>query len=137
MTTLSSAYNANYNAEGVPRKHRSTGVVRLPSPHPSCTLARFNHTGARMQEIQRRSFLQLALATLPLPMLGQTTLGQTTAPAATRKPVRIPAGMDSEEKKRAIGLSSTTYKVLSQETGGALFVMEQSRPAASPSPRCR
>ncbi|MDQ2925120.1 MAG: cupin domain-containing protein [Acidobacteriota bacterium] len=36
------------------------------------------------------------------------------------------AGADREAKKRVIGVSSTTYKVLTSETGGALFVMEQS-----------
>ncbi len=74
-----------------------------------------------MQEIQRRSFLQLALAALPLPRFAQST---HTSPIT--KPFRVPAGMDREEKKRSIGLSSTTYKVLTQDTGGALFVMEQS-----------
>ena len=38
----------------------------------------------------------------------------------------MPAGVDREGKKHAIGLSSTTYKVLTQDTGGALFVLEQS-----------
>ena len=37
----------------------------------------------------------------------------------------MPDGTDREEKKRSIGLSSTTYKVLTQETGGALFVIQQ------------
>ena len=74
-----------------------------------------------MSSMQRRSFCQLALAALP-----STLLAQVPNPAASAKPVRVPAGTDREEKKRAIGYSSTTYKVLTQETGGALFVMEQS-----------
>ena len=52
-----------------------------------------------MKEMQRRSFVQLALAAFPL-----TALGQTAKVAAIAKPVRVPAGADREEKKRAIGL---------------------------------
>ena len=74
-----------------------------------------------MQDIQRRSFLQLALAVLPV-----TAFAQTANIASVAKPVRVPAGVDREGKKHAIGLSSTTYKVLTQDTGGALFVLEQS-----------
>jgi len=83
-----------------------------------------------MQEIQRRSFLQLALAALPLPVLAQTT-----RPAPMTKPLRVPAGVDREGKKHAIGLSSTTYKVLTQDTGGALFVLEQSNQKKGGPPR--
>ena len=74
-----------------------------------------------MSSMQRRSFCQLALAALP-----STLLAQIPNAAKAIKPARVPAGTDREEKKRAIGLSSTTYKVLTQETNGALFVMEQS-----------
>jgi quercetin dioxygenase-like cupin family protein len=71
--------------------------------------------------MQRRSFLGLALATLPL-----TTLGQSPGGASTARAVRVPSGEDREGKSRAIGVSSTTYKVLTRDTGGALFAMEQS-----------
>ena len=83
-----------------------------------------------MKEMQRRSFLQLALATLPL-----TTFGQTANIAQVAKPIRVPAGLDREDKKHAIGLSSTTYKVLTQDTGGALFVLEQSNQKKGGPPR--
>ena len=83
-----------------------------------------------MRPIQRRSFLQLALAALPLPMLAQST---DIAPVA--KPVRVRAGADREGKKHAIGLSSTTYKVLTQDSGGALFVLEQSNQKKGGPPR--
>ena len=83
-----------------------------------------------MQEIQRRSFLQLALAALQLPVLAQAT-----SPALMTKPLRVPAGADREGKKHAIGLSSTTYKVLTQDTGGALFVLEQSNQKKGGPPR--
>jgi len=73
----------------------SSGLVELPQ-----ALAQ-EVTG--MQDIQHRSFLQLALAALPVTVLAQTA---STAPVA--KPVRVPAGLDREGKKHAIGLSSTT-----------------------------
>lgn len=68
-----------------------------------------------MQDVQRRSFLQLALAALPV-----TVFAQIANVASTARPVRVPAGVDREGKKHAIGLSSTTYKVLTQDTAGAL-----------------
>jgi mannose-6-phosphate isomerase-like protein (cupin superfamily) len=83
-----------------------------------------------MLEIQRRSFLQLALAALPI-----TVFAQTAGTSAIATPVRVPSGLDREGKKRAIGLSSTTYKVLTQETGGAMFVMEQSNEKKGGPPR--
>ncbi len=83
-----------------------------------------------MQGIQRRPFLQLALAALPA-----TVLAQTVNPASVVKPVRVPAGVDREGKKHAIGVSSTTYKVLTQDTGGALFVLEQSNGKKGGPPR--
>lgn len=83
-----------------------------------------------MQEMQRRSFLQLALAALPL-----TSVAQAPSAASAIKPVRVPAGVDREGKKHAIGLSSTTYKVLTQDTGGALFVLEQSNQKKGGPPR--
>ncbi|MBZ5667220.1 MAG: hypothetical protein LAO30_21775 [Acidobacteriia bacterium] len=73
-----------------------------------------------MQDIQRRSFLELVLAAFPV-----TIFAQTANSASMAKPVRVPAGLDREGKKHAIGVSSTTYKVLTQDTNRALFVMEQ------------
>ena len=99
-----------------------TCLVRLPSA--------FNPKGPRIQNRHRRSFFQLALAALPLPLLAQTP---NTVP--TTKTFRVPAGTDREEKKRSIGLSSTTYKVLTQDTGGALFVLEQANQKKGGPPR--
>ena len=59
-----------------------------------------------MQEIQRRSFLQLAVVALPV-----TVLAPTANTIPTAKPVRVPAGSDREGKKHAIGVSSTTYEL--------------------------
>lgn len=83
-----------------------------------------------MQNIQRRFFIQLAIAALPGAVVAQTPNVPSMA-----KPVRVPAGLDREGKKHAIGVSSTTYKVLTQDTGGALFVLEQSNQKKGGPPR--
>jgi mannose-6-phosphate isomerase-like protein (cupin superfamily) len=83
-----------------------------------------------MHDMQRRSFLQVALAAFPV-----TVFAQTANIAQVAKPFRVPAGLDREGKKHAIGLSSTTYKVLTQDTGGALFVMEQANQVKGGPPR--
>jgi|SRR5271170_5652093 len=70
--------------------------------------------------MHRRSFLELALAALPLPLLGQSpNTASSTAPSP------VAAGTDREGKTRPLGPNSTSYKVLTRETGGALFVMEE------------
>lgn len=74
-----------------------------------------------MQKLQRRSLIQLALATIPAAMLAR---GATAEPNG--KTARVAAGADREAKTRAIGLSATTYKVLTADSQGALFVLEQS-----------
>jgi mannose-6-phosphate isomerase-like protein (cupin superfamily) len=73
-----------------------------------------------MHEMQRRSFLQLALSALPSSLLAETPDTPSTARA-----IRVDAGKDCEGQTRAIGISNTTYKVLTQDTGGALFTLEQ------------
>ncbi len=67
----------------------------------------------------RRSFLHLAFSALPLPLLRWKAFQNSSAP----QPVK--SGKDREGKTRAVGVSSTAYKVSTQETGGAMFVMEQ------------
>ena len=69
----------------------------------------------------RRSFLTLpTLAMVP----GQLLAAGLDAVRSIKPMVR--SGQDREGKARAIGLSSTTYKVLTADSGGDLFVMEQS-----------
>jgi len=75
---------------------------------------------AKMSGIPRRSFIQFAIAALPAPMLGQNP---SSAPPT--EPPLVPAGTDREGRQHTVGVSSTTYKVLTQDTAGALFVMEQ------------
>ena len=74
-----------------------------------------------MQKLQRRSLIHLALATIPA-----AVLAARASAAPSRRTVRVAAGQDREDKTRAIGLSATTYKVLTADSEGALFVLEQS-----------
>lgn len=68
----------------------------------------------------RRSLLSIpALACLPEILRAEgRAIARSIIP-----PVKM--GQDREGKKRAIGVSSTTYKVLTSDSRGDLFVMEQ------------
>jgi mannose-6-phosphate isomerase-like protein (cupin superfamily) len=74
-----------------------------------------------MNRIPRRSFLQIAATAIP----ASTLLAQRPIAAPSAKPTMVSAGSDREGKTRAVGVSSTTYKVLTAETSGAMFVIEQ------------
>ena len=76
-----------------------------------------------MSQILRRSFLHMAAATLAIP--GEYLRGQGAINNPAGKGVLVPAGKDRENKEHAVGVSRTTYKVLTAETAGAMFVMEQ------------
>jgi hypothetical protein len=95
--------------------------LHFPRDHPR---------GGRNAQHAASLFLQLALTALPV-----TVLAQTVGSAPVAKPVRVPAGMDHEGRKHSIGLSSTTYKVLTQDTAGALFVLEQANQTKGGPPR--
>ena len=69
----------------------------------------------------RRSLFPLALAALPTRLFAQAA--NALAPRA--RPSPVPAGADREAKPHAVGVSSTRYKVLTAETAGAMFVLEQ------------
>ena len=49
--------------------------------------------------------------------------------------MKVAAGTDREGHERAIGLSATAYKVLTSETAGDLFVLEQRNSAKGGPPR--
>lgn len=70
-----------------------------------------------MQDLNRRAFLGTALATLPLAMLAQTVETKV-------KPVRVPSGEDRLGERHVIGVSSTAFKVLTDDRASALFVIE-------------
>lgn len=63
---------------------------------------------------------------LALPALALLPAGLRAAASADPVPLaKIGAEDDREGKRRSIGLSETTYKVLTSDTGGDMFVMEQ------------
>lgn len=70
-----------------------------------------------MQNANRRAFLGAALTTLPLAMLAQTVETRV-------KPVRVASGEDRLGERHVIGVSSTTFKVLTDDGASALFVIE-------------
>ena len=74
-----------------------------------------------MNGTRRRSFLNIAA----LSMSGGRLLAQTSEPATASKPALVSAGTDRQNKSHSVGVSATTYKVLTAETAGAMFVMEQ------------
>lgn len=68
----------------------------------------------------RRSLMSIAnMSLLPSQFLSAAFADTRIAVAAVK------TGHDREGRRRSIGLSSTTYKVLTSETDGALFVLEQ------------
>lgn len=69
--------------------------------------------------MERRTMLGFSLATL----VGSTSLAESAG--ATTPPAVVRAGEDHDGPPRRIGVSATTYKVVTRETGGALFVIEQ------------
>jgi quercetin dioxygenase-like cupin family protein len=68
-----------------------------------------------MNQLDRRSFVQLALATAPFALLGATP----DAPSSVSPVVRAGEGREGRRQ----------FKVLSKETNGAMFVMEMVRRA--------
>jgi quercetin dioxygenase-like cupin family protein len=69
--------------------------------------------------IERRSFLAAAIAASPAALVAQSTNAK-----ASPKAVRVARGEDRLGERHNIGLSTTVFKVLTKDSGGALFVME-------------
>lgn len=84
-----------------------------------------------MNKLDRRSFLQHTLASIPLTLLGATTL---SAAAASTPPARVRADEDREGVPPRGRNGATTFKVLTEETGGGLFVLEQLHKAKGAGP---
>jgi|SRR5215831_14673900 len=74
-----------------------------------------------MSDMERRSFLGLAFAALPLPLFEQSSQVEASASG-----VFVPSGEDRFTKTRPIPTGSSTFKVSSQDTQGGLFIMEHS-----------
>ena len=72
-----------------------------------------------MQHVPRRSFLETAMAALPLTILGQAPGG--TTPTQVQ---RVPAGGDRFGERRSLGISAIDFKMSTPDTGGGLFVLE-------------
>jgi quercetin dioxygenase-like cupin family protein len=83
-----------------------------------------------MKGFERRSFFKALLATIPALAVGRFAPAQTVSSG-----VKVAAGQDRFNKSRAIGVSSTTFKVATPDTAGALFVMEQSNKSPGGPPR--
>lgn len=79
--------------------------------------------------MDRRSLLQLPALVWASGLLAQTR----DTVARSIRPVR--AGADREGKARAVGISSTAFKVLAGDSAGALFVMEQTNTRKGGPPR--
>ena len=76
-----------------------------------------------MRPMVRRKFLRLA--SLAAGASATSLFSQSKASLSPDKPVLVPSGRDRESREHTVGVSHTTYKVLTAETQGAMFVMEQ------------
>lgn len=83
-----------------------------------------------MRDLDRRSFLGAALAALPMAALGQA--GKTSTPARASV---VPGGEDRQGEHHSIGVSSTDFKVATQDSRGALFILEHSNHKKGGPPR--
>lgn len=78
-----------------------------------------------MPPVERRTFLGLALAALPLPLLhGNPRLTRLLQPPDASEPVYVRAGADREGTHKTLGISTIDFKVTSADTGGAMLVIE-------------
>jgi hypothetical protein len=83
--------------------------------------------------MNRRAFIRVAAGSA----IGLGIPVQALTPVAPDKPktAKVPSGQDRLNEQHNIGVSDTTFKVLSNETGGNLFVMEQSNHKKGGPPR--
>ena len=72
-----------------------------------------------MRDIERRTFLGAAMSAFPLALMGQSIKATTQARAA-----RVSSGEDRFGEHHTLGVSSTDFKVSTQDSGGGLFIME-------------
>jgi mannose-6-phosphate isomerase-like protein (cupin superfamily) len=73
-----------------------------------------------MAALERRSFIAMLLAGV-----SSLSLGEPSPTNSTRAGIKVAANEDRFGKSRSIGFNSTTFKVGSADTQGALFAMEQ------------
>ncbi len=82
-----------------------------------------------MPPIERRTFLGMALAALPLPLaLPSVDTNHDAAPmrplTEASDPVYVRAGTDRDGVHKTLGISTIDFKVTSADTGGAMLVIE-------------
>jgi len=83
-----------------------------------------------MHIMGRRCFLGGAMAALPLALVGQSTKTSTPVRATP-----VPAGEDRFGEHRKLGVSSTDFKVSTQDSSGGLFVMQHTNRKRGGPPR--
>jgi hypothetical protein len=83
-----------------------------------------------MQNMERRSFLGAVLAAFPLALLGQSTKTSTPVRVA-----RVPGGEDRFGEHHTLGVSSTDFKLSTQDSSGGLFIMEHTNRKKGGPPR--
>src|SRR5580704_14564883 len=84
-----------------------------------------------MRDLNRRTFVGAALAAFPLAAAAQSI--KTLAPAV--KAALVPHGQDRQGEHHSIGISSTDFKVTTQDSGGALFLFEHANHKKGGPPR--
>jgi mannose-6-phosphate isomerase-like protein (cupin superfamily) len=83
-----------------------------------------------MRNMGRRSFLGAAMAAFPLALIGQSI--KTSTPV---RATRVPAGEDRFGERHNLGVSSTDFKVSTQDSSGGLFTMEHTNRKKGGPPR--
>ena len=77
-----------------------------------------------MKKMERRSFLAAAVAALPVGLLPVALRGQSSGTTSTKKAVHVPEGEDRLGEHHSIGVNTTAFKVLTEDSGGGLFVIQ-------------
>jgi mannose-6-phosphate isomerase-like protein (cupin superfamily) len=78
-----------------------------------------------MPPIERRTFVGIALAALPLPPLYRDTqMAHLLQPSRTSEPVYVRARTDRDGVHKTLGISTIDFKVTSADTGGAMLAIE-------------
>jgi quercetin dioxygenase-like cupin family protein len=83
-----------------------------------------------MQNMDRRLFLGAVMAAFPLALMGQSS--KTSTPVRV---VRVPGGEDRFGEHHILGISSTDFKVSTQDSSGDLFIMEHTNRKKGGPPR--
>ena len=84
-----------------------------------------------MKNMERRSFLEVAAAFFPLAALGQLPAPQTPA-----RGIRVEHGADRfNEDRKIYGANPIAYKVVTRDTNGGLFILEQTTTRKGGPPR--